>query len=292
MGRKRLAVLSLTAGLLLLSDRESQGEILLSSNTPDSYVLLEAYDGGGPTYASSESTETQFGNPTGTSVSFNSMTGFTGSITGSITNSLTGNGSNNFTDQLNLSTTTSSANTDPGRSNEYTTFGETPVLMDVSLTTPALATLTLPTLTLGQTSALNSIGTQAQYLYGTMEVSAPHGGHVYASIEGVTQDVNGVSSSSVTASGYTTLTGNTMTIYLTPGTYEIDANVEAYSEFIFGAEGSVTNESTNGGIVSLTATPEPATLTLLGAGLLASGGSIAFGRLKGVGRRPRAKRTN
>jgi len=270
MRRRLAAVSSLVACLLLLSNRETRGEILLTSDTPTSYVLLEAYKGGGPTYASAESTETHFGNPTSTSATFNSMTGFSGTIAGSITNSLSGNGTNNFTDQLNLSTTTSSSNTDPGTSNEYTTFGETPVLMTVSSTTAIVARLTLPTLNLGQTSLLNAVGTQAQYLYGSMEVTSTDGMTVYGSMEGVTQDVNGSSSSTVTATG--PLMGNTMTLFLAAGNYEIDANVQAYSEFSFGALGSVTNESTNGGLVTLTATPEPATMILLGTGFLAFGG--------------------
>jgi PEP-CTERM motif len=272
MRRKIATVLlsSLAVWIMHLAESgEARGDILLTGNSPISYALLESYKGGGPIYGYTESTETFYGNPTSTSLPFTSMTGFTGTITGSITNSITGNGTNHFTDQLNLSTTTSSSNTDPGKSNEYLTFGETPVTLDVSITTPSLVTLTLPTLNLGKATYANLIGAEAQNLYGTMEVSD---GSILASLKGMTQDLNGTVSSSVLGSGYTTLTRNSMTLFLAPGNYEIDANAQAYSEFAFGAEGSITGMTTDGGSISITVTPEPTSLALLGTGFFAFAG--------------------
>src|SRR5208337_2100790 len=234
-------LLSSLAGCVLHlgASGETRGDTLLLAPSPYSYALLEAYKGGGPSFGYSESPEGQFGNPASTSLTFTSMTGFSGTITGSVSNSITGNGTNQFTDQLNLFTSTTALNTDPGTSNEYTTFGETPVLMYVSIDTPSVVKLTLPNLNLGTTTYNNMIGDQSQFLYGVLEVGSTDGSILYGSIKGMTQDVNGTSSSSVTGYGYTLLTGNSISLTLAPGNYEIDANVQSYVGFAFGAEGSV-----------------------------------------------------
>jgi hypothetical protein len=274
MRRKIATVLlsSLAACVLYFgASGEIRGDIILTDNTPLSNALVEAYNAGGTLYGYNQAPEGSAGNPASTSLPFSSTTGFTGTINASMSNSITGNGTNAFTDLLNFSTSTTTSNTDPGTSNQYTTFGEASVQMFVNVTTPVVVTLTLPTSNLGTSTYYNMIGTQSQYLYGLLEIRSTDGSILYGSINSTAQDVNGTSSSTVSGYGYTVLTATSISLTLPAGNYELDGSVQSYVGFAFGANGSVT-DLTDGGSILITATPEPASLALLGTGFLAFGG--------------------
>ncbi len=142
--------------------------------------------------------------------------------------------------------------------------------MYVHVDTLSVATLTLPSFNLGNAVYDSMLGVQSQTLYGLLEVQSTDGTILYGSISGMTQDKNGTFSSSFSGKGY--VSGNSISLTLAPGDYEIGGDGQSYTQFDFGATGSITDLSTSGGNVSITATPEPASLTLLGLGLVSFGG--------------------